>query len=465
MSAAARQWSHRRRLAIATAAYAALAIYGSLAPLRMEARRAQATWDEYTLRMSAPIEVKSRSDWMANILLFAPLGFLAVGALTIDRPLPVACGLAALVIIGCAALSAGIELTQVWFPDRTVSPNDVVAETVGAALGAGLWLFAGQPLLAAWRRLRQRLQLDGQLGPVALLYSMWFALWQFMPLELTLSPADVYRKYRRGHVLVVPFYDPSASLGDWIWLVLVAALTYLPLGCLLAYWQAIVGAPLSAAQALGWGVLISGCAEAAQLFVLSRDVTATEIVLGGAFTLIGWLAARRAGVTARDGVAPIDPRRATRGVAILMLIAWCVLIATMIWEPFDFAWDLGAASAKAREVTLIPFADYERQENFNWLRHAVEHSGLFLALGVLTGVAGGRWRIAVLAGAVVFAVVVEAGQLLLPGRNPSITDVMLAAICILIGWFASRRIVGSAGQEESPTGNEAARGWIVGGTR
>ena len=54
MSGGARQWSHRRRLAIATAAYAALAIYGSLAPLRMEARRAQATWDEYTLRMSAP---------------------------------------------------------------------------------------------------------------------------------------------------------------------------------------------------------------------------------------------------------------------------------------------------------------------------------------------------------------------------------------------------------------------------
>jgi len=46
----------------------------------------------------------------------------------------------------CAALSAAIEFTQLWFPPRVSSLNDVLAETIGAVIGATTWVIAGQRL-------------------------------------------------------------------------------------------------------------------------------------------------------------------------------------------------------------------------------------------------------------------------------------------------------------------------------
>ena len=74
-----------------------------------------------------------------------------------------------------------LEFTQLWFPPRTVSQNDVVAETLGAALGVVLWLAVGQPL-GEWLRsagARQRRPVERWL----VMYLAGFALYSVLPLR------------------------------------------------------------------------------------------------------------------------------------------------------------------------------------------------------------------------------------------------------------------------------------------
>src|SRR4029079_16705846 len=96
--------------------------------------------------------VNDRADWVANILLFVPLSFLALGALTVDTRSRVARFVAAVpVVVGCMGLSVLIEFVQIWFPTRTVSLNDIVAESIGGVIGVTIWLAMGQTL-TAWVR-------------------------------------------------------------------------------------------------------------------------------------------------------------------------------------------------------------------------------------------------------------------------------------------------------------------------
>ncbi len=47
-----------------------------------------------------------------------------------------------------AAIVVGIEFLQLWFPNRTVSQNDIVAGVVGAIVGSCLWMLIG-PIMAS----------------------------------------------------------------------------------------------------------------------------------------------------------------------------------------------------------------------------------------------------------------------------------------------------------------------------
>lgn len=70
-------------------------------------------------------------EFAANILLFVPLGLLLT--LLVDR---VWIGVAV-----CVAASVAVELAQFLLPSRQASPRDVIANAIGAGVGAAIaWL-------------------------------------------------------------------------------------------------------------------------------------------------------------------------------------------------------------------------------------------------------------------------------------------------------------------------------------
>lgn len=85
---------------------------------------------------SVPAAVTTgRIEWVANVVMFVPIGFFLAGALRPSRRmLAVPVGL---------LLSASIELAQfLWLPNRVASWYDVLANSTGAAVGVALLVLA-----------------------------------------------------------------------------------------------------------------------------------------------------------------------------------------------------------------------------------------------------------------------------------------------------------------------------------
>ncbi len=204
-----------RHYAWLAAAFAAFALYGSLVPLDYRPlpwEEAQRRWAEVCSR---PVRVESRSDWAANILLFFPLGFLGMAALCVDRRRGADCG-------PCRRprsawpISALLEFLQLYFPPRDSSLNDIVAESIGAVLGIALWIAAGRPLTRGARSAWSETEGDGTAARLLIAYLVVLALIQVFPPNLTLSPVELYHKYKAGLVRPVPFaywaVDPRAGV-------------------------------------------------------------------------------------------------------------------------------------------------------------------------------------------------------------------------------------------------------------
>src|SRR5207253_1523672 len=158
---------------------------------------------------------------VSNILLFVPLGYLLVGALRVDRRGVWGAALAATtVMLICAVLSVAIEFTQVFFPPRTVSINDIVAETVGGCIGVVLWTIVGQRITEWVRAFFLCRERAGLAVHLLTLYAVLFFVSEMLPLDITISPVDLADKYRQGRVVLVPFSYAYASpmLGLWDYL-------------------------------------------------------------------------------------------------------------------------------------------------------------------------------------------------------------------------------------------------------
>jgi VanZ family protein len=411
-----------------TAAFAAFVIYGSLVPFHFRPIPWDEAWTHWQSVCSLPVKVESRSDWAANILLFIPLGFLGMAALAVDRGR--AADLWALpVLAACAAFSASIEFLQLYFPPRVSSLSDVAAESIGAALGIAGWVVAGRQLTRYARRLWTTAKTEETVWRLLLVYLAVLVLMQAMPLDLTISPSELYHKYKNGMVRPVPFSgwraDPQAGLKK----ALENVAWFLPGGILLGHlarwsrWNVRV-----AWEVFGLGLAGAAAIEFMQLFVASRSCDATDVLTGGAAVLAGWLAVR---------------------AELLAATAWVGVLVYLNWFPFNFA-SLDAATARWQRLSWLPFADYLQGHYIDVMQMAVDKVMQFLVLGALLALSvrtrNKRALVTRLAAAALLAVVLEGGQLFLPTRYASVTDVLVQTSGAGLGLLLLSRLP-SVGQQ------------------
>lgn len=459
-------------------AYGVFVVYGSLVPLNFHAIPLDQAWDRFVHAPFLMLGIGSRADWVANLLLFVPLAFLARAVLPAPAG-PAGAGLLALGLwLACTALAAAIEFTQVFFPGRTVSLNDPIAESLGALIGLGLHRLAGPALLgwlAGWwstesgRPLHTRL-LHGYL--VALL------LMALMPLDLTLSPVEIYHKARQGRVVLLPFADLPHDMAQAVYDLATDVLLWLPVGLL---WRWSGRTPV---QVLARGALVAGAVELLQLFVWSRVSSSTDLVSGALGCLLGALAAgwgRPAALDAAgaagmaDHALPTSPRtagaaappgRADAGAAAAgpelarrlpwgwLSAVWLGVALAAFWFPFELRLDETWLQQRWQQAWHVPFYNYYQGSEFHALNELLRKLLFFLPGGLLWSlhVAGEfPWRRLALmrAGAAslpLVAVLVEAGQLLMPGKYADITDVCIEAGGAWLGLLLGRRLWLDAGR-------------------
>jgi glycopeptide antibiotics resistance protein len=408
-------------------AFLVVAVYGCLVPLHFRPLPLEEALDRYGEAMGAPLSVVSRSDWAANILLFMPMGFLLCGALAVDRPRGRAVLAALVAVPACACLSAAIEFTQLYFPPRVTSINDVAANTLGGLLGSLVWLGAGQYITHWARQVWGGRGDPGLAGRLLAGYLFVLALSHALPLDLTISPAELYHKYREGRVRVVPFAGVRRDLLDTALKALVNAAYFLPVGWLLARVPAVARRGRGAWPAvLGVGLLVAGGVELMQLLVWSRFADATDVVTGALAVLAGWWAGRD------------DARMSHKA----LLGAWVAVLVFINWHPFNFKLSPGTALARLAEMSWVPFVDYYRGDYLNALDQFLEKTVLFLPVGALLAAGRGVRLPAAVGFGAGLAVLLETGQLLLPTRYASVTDVLVETGGTWLGFAVARRFGG-----------------------
>ena len=200
------------RLAFATLLYAVFVVYGSLVPLDFQYRSFQAAWRAFQHIPYLQLGVGSRADWVANILLYLPLAFLAMATLASGTRSRGGNVLAIVVVAtACIALAVAVEFAQLFFPPRTVSQNDLIAETIGTALGIAAWLFAGPRLLS----LAHRLSWGGAhtWQALAALYAIAYVAYGLFPFDFLLSTAELQAKLTESGRQ--PGCSPTPAVAWW----------------------------------------------------------------------------------------------------------------------------------------------------------------------------------------------------------------------------------------------------------
>ena len=100
--------------------------------------------------------------------------------------------------------------SQLWFPNRTVSQNDIIAEAIGSALGAGCWIAVGQTAVEWLRSFARDLRPKKQVDWLLQLYLLGFLIHALLPFDLTISVAARFRiwpvgRQRRERLSQLPF--------------------------------------------------------------------------------------------------------------------------------------------------------------------------------------------------------------------------------------------------------------------
>ncbi|MCK4626134.1 MAG: VanZ family protein [Phycisphaerae bacterium] len=406
--------------------YFGVVVYGSLVPLEFQHVPFEQAIRKFGEIPHLHISIQSRSDLVANFLLFIPLTFLAMGALTREnrrraRPL-----IALATVTVAAGLSATIEFTQTYFPGRTVSQNDILAETVGGLTGIVLWFCFGGRITRWARNLRA-----GQARKRAAVnilggYAVFLILYQIFPFDLTISPAEVYHKWKASKVNIFPFRDPG---GVAAYTILSKIAVMIPIGYLLMLLQRRRKHLIRrvVAQACLFAVLI----EAAQLFVVSRYSSSTDVVFGTVGGLLGVGAAVLFGPVARWPILKTTFwRRCCLWIKLSATTAWIGVLVREKWYPFDFATPRGGLSTGARELLTVPFARQYLMPEFLAAGQVVREFTTFFILGMFlkslmapTGRAGRIGCALLVAG---LAVAFEFVQVFLPSRTADLTAMAIS---------------------------------------
>ncbi|OYU99991.1 MAG: VanZ family protein, partial [Burkholderiales bacterium PBB5] len=256
-----------RAQGLAWLAWLAFVVYGSLLPFDFQPLTLEAALEAFRHIPFLQLGIESRADWVANGVLYLPVGLLGVLALgpgtgrrgwvpALTVPVVFAAG---------SLLAVAVEFAQLYFPPRTVSQNDILAECIGTALGAGV-----APLLAPWvarfaAAMRER---AGAFAPRLLeLYACSYLLLSLFPFDLLLTGDEWLAKLASDQCGW--WLAEATRQRGWLAAVLLGAEVVLamPFGVLLALRRRAPGSAVGAAVAVG--VLLGMAVEGAQLAVAS----------------------------------------------------------------------------------------------------------------------------------------------------------------------------------------------------
>ncbi len=391
-----------------------------------------------------------RSDWAANVLLFVPIGFCLLAACSADSGKRITTIAAIPVILaGCFALSFLIEFGQLWLPARVFSQADIVAHTIGTVIGIVGWLTLGQAFTNWLRSYSGTASPKRQVDWLLEVYLVGLILYSVVPLNLTINPEELYDKFDKGRVELIPF-----SNLQWNWTtcgnLLIDLVIFIPVGGL----AAVIGRPaerplrpLAESIVLG-GFIVTGI-ELSQLFVLARFTSTTDIIVGTAGVAVGaWLRHRFSPPQQAPAAAASESRR---WQWLLWTLLYALIVVAYFWIPFEVTDDRDLIRRRFQMILQIPGASLLSVSEYRAVTEILRKTLLFLPLGGLLvccirpDTAPATSRPFLLALCLLIAagigLIIEVGQVLIIEHTPDTSDALLCALGAAAGIFITDRLL------------------------
>ncbi|MGH7893181.1 MAG: VanZ family protein, partial [Candidatus Binatia bacterium] len=266
-----------RLLALALA-YAAFVIYGSLIPFEIRPRSFDAALRAFSQIPHLRLGVASRADWVANILLYIPLAFLLAGAAASARSAVGRFAGTLAAVLFCLLLAVAVEFTQLFFPPRTVSQNDLIAEAIGTGLGVAFWFAAGRRIVG----LAKEVKIGGPLATRAAitLYVAGYLAFSLFPYDFLVSAKELAAKLGEPGRSAWVLSDSCGGVIRCNAKLFAEILLAAPLGVLFGMLR---GRERRAryGRAFLWGIALGGIIEGLQIFLASGVSQGLSVVTRG----------------------------------------------------------------------------------------------------------------------------------------------------------------------------------------
>jgi VanZ family protein len=372
----------------------ALIAYGSLYPFNLKPDANSRTLLDALTQLSWARA--GRSDRVANVLLYLPLGFCLflwlLARLRRNRAV-------ALTVVLGSTLSLAIEIAQVYISSRVPSLTDLTLNTLGTLVGATGGLAWGA--IAGWMHLPGRSEKPHRDPGAALVVGLWLA-WRLAPFV----PHFDLGKLKSA---LQPLFQPQIELVSILiyviyWLVVSQALTTL----------------VSRTQTLEALLLLIAAVLVGRLVVANQAFDPDELL--ALLSLLPLL-------VLMHRMTP-EPRR------VLLVVAMLAAFLFQRLSPFNF-------SAAAEGFDFWPFLQwFEVGAAAPWT--AIDWVGYFETIFVFAALfwvlrhAGTSFRLT--AGiALALMLGTELLQLWLPPRRSSITDPVVAVVVVMLFRYSQRR--------------------------
>lgn len=418
--------------------YAGALVYLSLIPFDYRPLPLDEAWRIFREVPNLDLGILNRADWVANLLAYLPLGFLVAAALQGRDARARPWGWAAAVAV-CTLPIFAIEFTQVFFRPRTVSQNDLVAEFLGASVGAAAWF----PLRHRLDRWVQALGRGGEQARMAVLYAYAVAYLglSLFPYDFIVSASEFAWKIRSGSYGLVfapgqcdRFVSCTLRLG-------VEMMACAPLGWLWATRRREPAGSI-AGVALVLGALLGLAIEAGQFLIASGVSQGASVATRAAGFLAGAL-----GVRAFRTVDQPTLVRWGRVLAWVLALPYLLAIAFATGWPGSGPLAVDAVLARLPEFRLMPFYYHYYVPEAHAMLSVLAHLALYAPVGIAAWLWRGQSAQGASAGALVaiaLAVVAEASKAFLPGKHPDFTNALVAGASAWLVFQALRLASGRA---------------------
>jgi VanZ family protein len=449
---------------VGAALFSLFIVYGSLFPFAWHDAPGLAPWDALHKILRGDGTKFSRIDFATNVMLSMPVAFCLMAGL---RPRWQArdTGLALVALLWCLVLGTVVEVAQSYVPGRVPSRYDILAQGLGAVIGLVVWAWRGEWIWTTafeWSPFS-----EGRSGwqQASSLYLLGMFGYGLLPLDLTISPFDLYDKWKAGLIHIVPLHQ----LAHWDARVAYHLASLLLLWGLAA-WLLQKGHGLTMAGTVLRTAACAAVLELLQLFVLSRSTDTTDVLMAiVAASIVGLFARLPAATSAATHASSVT------AMHVLFMAAGALLTLALSWYPFvphadPRAWREALLSWGDLPLGAL-FATQPLQAGTTVLQKVL----LFALWGALAAWASRHRRrglsgagLAILCASAVLMLLVEGGKLFLRDKVSSPVNIGFEGLGVWLAYAWTRTVlrpapelVATAPARPAPPPPTASRLWAV----